>query len=494
MATISAVPLETTKSIRVWCSFHVALAALVGITVYLFCGKSVADPDIWWHLKNAQILIHQHHWIRYDSYSFTVHGTPWVNSEWLSEVIYYAAWAMGGLKGIFLLYLGMAEAIMLGLFYLTYKVSESIKAAFLVNCVAVTLAVVNFGPRTILFGWACMVVMLLILWRFETRGQGPLWALPVLFCMWANFHGSWLIGFVVFGIIFSAGLLQGSWGNIEATRWSKTQLRRLSATGIAIIGALFINPYGYKLVIYPFDLAYRQKLNVAHIEEWASVDFHEVRGKIVLMVIMALLLLAWRAKDKWKLSEVALIAFTLYASLTYVRFLFLAAIILTPILARKITFLPPYKREVDKPWLNAAVVAAVVVLMLWRLPSNRTLEQDVSSKFPTQAISFLQQHPGMRVLNHYMWGGYMIWATPPAPTFIDSRTDIFEYKGVLKDYLDLIQLKDSLAVMDRYKIDLVLFPAKDPVTYLLRNSSQWKLVYEDKVACIFARTGVSLAK
>ncbi|MHB8888033.1 MAG: hypothetical protein ACYC46_04380 [Acidobacteriaceae bacterium] len=471
-----------------------ALAALVGITVYLFCGKSVADPDIWWHLKNAQILIHQHHWIRYDSYSFTVHGTPWVNSEWLSEVIYYAAWAMGGLKGIFLLYLGMAEAIMLGLFYLTYKVSESIKAAFLVNCVAVTLAVVNFGPRTILFGWACMVVMLLILWRFETRGQGPLWALPVLFCMWANFHGSWLIGFVVFGIIFSAGLLQGSWGNIEATRWSKTQLRRLSATGIAIIGALFINPYGYKLVIYPFDLAYRQKLNVAHIEEWASVDFHEVRGKIVLMVIMALLLLAWRAKDKWKLSEVALIAFTLYASLTYVRFLFLAAIILTPILARKITFLPPYKREVDKPWLNAAVVAAVVVLMLWRLPSNRTLEQDVSSKFPTQAISFLQQHPGMRVLNHYMWGGYMIWATPPAPTFIDSRTDIFEYKGVLKDYLDLIQLKDSLAVMDRYKIDLVLFPAKDPVTYLLRNSSQWKLVYEDKVACIFARTGVSLAK
>lgn len=494
MATISAVFPETKAATRVWCTFHVALAALVGTVVYFFCGKSIADPDIWWHMNNAQILLQQHHWIRFDSYSYTVTGIPWVNSEWLAEVFYYVAWMIGGLKGVFLLYLGMAEVVMLGLFYLSYKVSGSIKAAFLVDCVAVALAVVNFGPRTILFGWACMVIMLFILWRFETYGRAPLWTLPIVFCLWANLHGSWLIGFVVFGIIYAAGLLQGNWGNIEATRWTATQLRKLSITGLAIIGSIFINPYGYKLVIYPFDLAYRQKLNVAHIQEWASIDFHEVRGKIVFLVLMTILFFAFRAKEKWRISEVVLIAFALYTSFTYVRFLFLAAILLAPIISRKMIFIPPYKREAEKSWLNAAVVVSLIVMMIWRLPSNKVLAQDVASKFPTEAIHYLQQHPGKRVLNHYMWGGYMIWSKPSVPTFIDSRTDIFEYRGVLKDYLDIMQMKASLDVMDRYKIDLVFFPAKDPVTYLLRNSPKWHIVYEDKVSCIFERTGTSHAR
>lgn len=472
---------------RIWCPFHAALAALIATMVFFFCGQSVADPDIWWHLENARILVTEHHWIRFDTYSYTAAGSPWINSEWLSELVYYAAWKAGGLKGLFVLYLFMAELVMMGLLYLAYKVSGSIKAATLASIVAVLLAVVNFGPRTILFGWACMVVVMLILWKEMDHGDAPLWPLPITFCLWANLHGSWLIGMVVFAIVIAARSFDFKWGNIESTKLSRDQLQRLITSWLCSAAALFVNPYGYKLVFYPFDLAFRQKLNVSHVEEWASIDFHEPRGKIVFGLIILIILLALTAKRKWSLAEVGFIAFALYTSLTYIRFLFLAAILLTPIIARRFTFVPPYKREIDRSWLNAIMVVILFGIIVYRFPKTKTLADDIGKKFPIGAIHFLQHHPGERTLNHYMWGGYMIWAKPAIPTFIDSRTDIFEYKGVLADYLDLLRLKDPLELIDKYHADLVFFPPKDPLAYLLRHSSGWHVAYEDDISCIFER-------
>jgi len=39
------------------------------------------DPDIWWHLRNAQTLLTTHHFIRQDTYSFTTFGQSWINPE-----------------------------------------------------------------------------------------------------------------------------------------------------------------------------------------------------------------------------------------------------------------------------------------------------------------------------------------------------------------------------------------------------------------------------
>ena len=37
------------------------------------------DPDIWWHMRNAQYLFQHHQFPRFDTYSFTVAGHPWIN-------------------------------------------------------------------------------------------------------------------------------------------------------------------------------------------------------------------------------------------------------------------------------------------------------------------------------------------------------------------------------------------------------------------------------
>jgi hypothetical protein len=95
---------------------------------------------------------------------------------------------------------------------------------------------------------------------------------------------------------------------------------------------------------------------------------------------------------------------------------------------------------------------------------------------------------GERVFNHYMYGGWMIWSQPSIPTFIDSRTDIFEYKGVLADYLDTIGMKNSVAIVDRYHAKYIFFPSKDdPFTYFIRHTDGWHVIYDDGVSCVFER-------
>jgi hypothetical protein len=127
-------------------------------------------------------------------------------------------------------------------------------------------------------------------------------------------------------------------------------------------------------------------------------------------------------------------------------------------------------------------------MVTW-LPSQASLENTRDKAFPTQALGFVMSHglAGERMFNYYGWGGYLAWAQPEVKTFIDSRTDIFEYTGVLKDYLDATGLKDTLNVLDRRQVQWVLFPSQDPLSYFLAHTDNWRVVYNDGVAEIFER-------
>lgn len=472
-------------------SFPVLLGALLLGWVFWIAKASIADPDIWWHMENARYLFAHHHFPNFDTFSFTTLGHPWMDHEWLAEVPYYLGWRALGLTGVYLVYLGILDFIFLAIFYLGCKSSGNVKGSWIAACFCVFLGAVSFGPRTLLYGYIYLVILLLVMQRFRSKGQAPLWLIPILFCLWVNSHGSWLIGLVVFGILIASGFIEGDWGRVYAVRWTPKQLRQLFVTAGASVAALFINPWGYHLVYYPFDLAFRQKLTVNNIEEWASVDFNEpVRGKIVLIMLAALLIGALVMKHKWELWQLGLAMLAMYSGLTYVRFLFLAAILVVPLLARFLDFIPPYRPEIDKPLLNAGIIVAMLVIIISHFPTEDMLKNGVAERYPTAAVTYVKVHglPG-RTLNHYMWGGYLVWKDSGLKTFVDSRSDIYEYEGVLGDYLDMLRLKNSLKVLDKYQIRWVMFPPKEPLSYLLEHSGNWKVVYNDDVTEIFERLG-----
>ena len=478
------------QRLRTAFSFPVMLMAWIVLVVVRLAERNLPDVDLWWHLRNAQYLRTLHRLPNFDTYSFTVAGHPWMNPEWLGEIPYYLAWHAFGLEGIEILMLLLLESIFLGVLYLCYQKTRHFKASVLACWFAMFLGTINFGPRTILFGYVYLIILLIVLERFRQCEKAPLWLLPALFCLWINTHGSWCLGAAVLGIFVASGFVEGEWGLVQASHWSSRQSRQLLVACGASWAALFVNPYGYRLVLYPFDLAFRQPLNVASIEEWVSVDFHTLRGKVVLVLLVGLFCSALATRRQWRFSDLVLMLFALCSGLTHERLLFLAGIIVAPVVAELLQGVPRYRPEIDKRWLNAVIICGILAFVVYRFPTPAQLEQQVAEQYPVEILPYLKSHePFGNVLNYYPWGGYLGWKDPQFKVFVDSRVDLFEYAGVFKDYLDLVGFNDPLRILDEYRIRYVLFPPRSPLTYLLETSPNWRVVFSGQISTLLERVG-----
>src|SRR5262249_46869481 len=151
----------------------------------------------------------------------------------------------------------------------------------------------------------------------------PLWILPPLFFLWANTHGSWSLGLVLFVLVGISGLVQGSWGRADAVRWSPRQLKQYIITGIASVAALFLNTYGWKPLSCLLAPARNKKLTIGRIEQRIQVPFPPLRGKLFFLLRLGLLLPPLFPTRRWDLAEVLMLLFALYSGLTYIRFLVL---------------------------------------------------------------------------------------------------------------------------------------------------------------------------
>ena len=489
--------------LRAGTSFLAVLTlVLIGLQfVFALYRRDMNDPDIWWHMRNAQYLFEHHQFPRADMYSFTVAGHPWINHEWLSEIPYYLAYKWFGLVGLKTICFLTFDAIFLLLLYLCFQESRNFKASVFVCYFATFLATVSFGPRTMLPGYLFLIALLIVLHKFRTEGNAPLWAVPLIFCLWINCHGSWSQGLIVFFLIAVSGLVGGQWGLVESRKWTSTQLRQLALTGIASIAALFVNPFGWRLVAYPFDMALRQKSAIMQIAEWVSVDFHEMRGKMAILLIIGLMLAALFRNRTWNLGEVLVVFFALYCGLTYMRFLVLLGFVVAPVLAKALDFFPLYRPLDDTPKVNAIVMLTIIGVMIYLWPKEAQVRASVEETYPAQVLPYLNAHPPQgNVLNFFLWGGYLGWHDRNFKTFIDSRVDIFQYEGVFDDYLalmgaDLAQHRPD-PILTKYNIKYVLFPSPDSknplhtgggLVYTLQQDPKWKTVYKDSVCVLLEK-------
>jgi hypothetical protein len=463
---------------------------LVGV-VFGFAVRSIAEPDIWWHLRNGEEMVVHHTIPSVDTYSFGAAGSAWLDHEWLSEIPFFLAFRAAGLQGILALYFTLLVLIYLGVYYRTCREGADCKSATLTTLLAIFLGVVSIGPRILLFGWLCMVGLLLVLDHFQHTGKG-LWLLPFLFAVWINLHGSWIFGMAVLGLTIAAGFVKGEWGLVVARRWTRAEYKYLlMATGASVV-ALFINPFGYRLPLYPFDLLFRQPSNLKYIEEWHSVDFGNGNGKLALLVILALLAAPLFSQRRWELHGVLLTAFALWAGLSHSRLLFFAGLVIPPLLASRFELFPPYDPNIDKPWLNAVIMVGMLGGMIYFSPPAVKLQQDVEGQYPAAALKFMRQHQLQgRIFNADWWGGYMEWNTPELKPFVDGRTDIFVYNGTFDDHVRAGVIQQPFEILNKYRIDYVLLEPKRPLTYLLEHSPEWKTIYSDKVAELFQRMPTS---
>jgi hypothetical protein len=475
-------------------TFPMAILAIIIGKAFWTCRGRIVDTDLWWHLRNGESMLAQAKLPAMDAYSFTAAGSPWLDHSWASELLYYAGYRAFGLQGIFVIFTLATAALLVSLFCVCRRRAQDPLAAGICAIWGGLLAMVGFTPRAQNFGWLCFIAVFAILLRFRDEKRAPLWVLPILFCLWINFHGSWPVGLVVFGIVAGAGLIHRDIGQLTASPWTPPERRRLLLTFVCSVAALFINPLSFHLVLYPFDLLFKQNLNVTIGGEWASVNFNDSRGLFVMVTVSAVLAFALSRRRAWRIDDVALLAFALFCGLTHIRLLVITGCVVPAILVSHFGRISTYNPEHERNLLNAGILVAVAAIIILGFPTEQDLSAQVEQFFPAGAANYLRDHPvAGKMFNEYEWGGYLEWALPQTRTFIDTRTEIFEYSGVLRDYVAISTFERTEELFDQYDISYVIYPNGTPLSYFLSKSARWRCLYEDKLAIVYTRPAAAEA-
>jgi hypothetical protein len=260
---------------------------------------------------------------------------------------------------------------------------------------------------------------------------------------------------------------------------------------ILSVAALFLNPVGVKLILYPLNTMLDPGMGFSPIEEWQPLQFSDGRSFAFLGVLACifLLVIVRRAELPWR--ELLVLAVGTWLAASHVRMLFVFGILAAPILSRLIsTAWNEYNAEGDRPLPNAVLLAVSLLVALLAFPNHRNLETQVEEHSPATAVEFIRAHHlSGPMLNDWVFGGYMLWAAPEHPVFIDGRGDVFGWAGVTDQFGKWAQLQtDPKTLLDTYGIRFCVLSRQSPLVVVLPLLPEWKEVYSDNVAVIFARS------
>ena len=231
-------------------------------------------------------------------------------------------------------------------------------------------------------------------------------------------------------------------------------------------------------------------IQLENVEEWAPLNMTEERGIALLAVLLCSFLLVAIRRAELYFDELLLLVLGTWLAVSHIRMLIVFGILVAPILSRQLsTSWEGYDAKNDRIWPNAVMIGLSLLVIFLAFPSLRYLQQQVESQNPVKAVQFIKaSHLSGPMLNEYGFGGYLIWAAPEHPVFVDGRGDVFEWSGVLGEFNDWKTLRsDPNALLRKYGISFCLLSRQSPTVRVLLLLHEWKIAYSDNNAVVLVR-------
>jgi hypothetical protein len=118
---------------------------------------------------------------------------------------------------------------------------------------------------------------------------------------------------------------------------------------------------------------------------------------------------------------------------------------------------------------------------------GRQLVQDgfEPARFPVEAVAWARENNVKgRIFNEMLWGGYLVYAWPENPVFIDGGVDFYGGE-FFRSYRHVMTLqpgwRDSLAA---WQIDLALVPRVSAIGHELLLAPNWHPIHCDGTALL----------
>ena len=493
---------------RAWRGIAVLLA-LGGLG--LLTVRPIDDPDLWWLLGAGRYMVETRAFLSTDPFSYTANGATWINHAWGFELLLYAIYGGAGTTGL-ILFQALVTVGIFGMLYRTLRREGAPTWAALALLTAGAVATQGFWrARPQLVTYLGLAVFGSALRDFRAGRQdrrGLLW-LPLFMVVWVNLHAGFLIGLVLVGLTLAGEVVDAAFAGREPRAGVADRVNALAVTLGLSVAAAFLNPFHYRALLFPWQVV-SDRLSQDFITEWASLPFQDpqvvlLEGLVVLFVVLSLL-----TRRPPVLSELGVVLVFVYLALPAARNAPLLVIVLLPILGHELAeWLTTRSRGFASPALRwsrvvagGAGVALVAALGAWRGggPAAESLVPSalvaplrpglgIGGSFPAGAVAYLQAHrlPG-RLLNEYVWGGYLIWTLyPDYRVSIDGRAAVYG-PALLGEHIALVDLHPGwAAALDHLAPDVALVRAGSPLALVLRASPGWETRYEDSVATVLGR-------
>jgi hypothetical protein len=475
-----------------------ALAALATALLLRGARMFAHDGDGARHIRLGREILDGGQVLRADVLSHTRAGDPIVLHEWLSEVALAGADIAAGLPGVAVLAALLFTVAVWGVYRSAEELGAPRPLALGACLLALLLHAIHLLPRPHLFTTALAAVYMLLLLRFaRTDRWSVLLPLPLLMVAWANLHGGFLLGFVLIGA-FLAGALLGS-SELAAGRRAA---RPLGVVLVACVAASLVTPHGFELWTYTTGHLGTDDFLLSVTEEFRSIDFHQGYGRAFLVVLFAGpgLWMTGRVRVSW--LGAGLYLFFAASALHSARNIPLSALATLPWLAvwaqealesggGAATSLLARLRRMDRddrslrPWGWAL---AGIGLVAWALGPGAARYQFDPAVFPVRAVERLDGiGTSGHVFNQMHWGGYLLYAAPEIPVFIDGQTDFYG-EELAREYLVAVNGQAGWRdVLDRHGVEWTLIGARQPLVQLLALDREWSPVYTDRVAVVYRR-------
>lgn len=453
--------------------------------------------------------------LRDNTFSTMMPDYHWGNTSWFTDVISYTVYHFGGFFGLSLL----GAFVVTATFFFIAKGSrltlwEETFIFPLLLYLEQPINAISFRGQQMSLLFVGVMYYLLSLYNKKPK---LLWLAIPFFCIWANVHGEFILGFVIFGVWMFLYVIQKLLKDTlqqhkNQTRWlsfRKTLLKNfLSAKKeigilvfilLASLAATCINPFGY--TIHFEAISHIGSPLLKDIAEYLPFPFLSQIWWIQLFVGMLFLTgltflyfkgVLW---ERLPLIGGGILLFLL--SIGVRRYAWPAYYLLMPMLTLVAAYFKPDSRKMTQ---FAATFLLFVVLIgtSWaRLPFtpyvsftwDKYCDSD-SVHCTMQSARYLEEHHLTKDLfSLYGWGGWLIWNFPQIKPTIDGRMHLWEQNGY-SGFVEYYDLEQGMKNIDKTKYNVVYIPFEKPIykqLITLSNQKKWSEVYADKYAAIFVR-------
>ena len=422
------------------------------------------------------------------------HGAPWVDQQWLAQVIYYGTWAAGGGAALAVLSATLVTSgfVVLGLLMLHRGVPPVRMCAWTIAAVVVCVDNTTTRAQSFAFPLIALTLWLILGDSAAPRLRARTWLVVPVLVIWANTHGSVLLGAAL------VGLYAGYRAATALLRRERRAATAYLALGAAAAASVVCTPYGTGVLHFYQRIDAVSPALTRHVAEWARPTLLSAYCWAFFALIVATafaVVLAWRRGTRpdpvLAAAALVLLALALTAIRNQAWFGFGGALLAADTLARS------GGGRVNgfgkaSGWPAAGVCAAAALFGLGVLVT--TPDHQFVSQAPVRAIdaaaALATRNPAALILGDDQSGSAILWLHPATVGRVGFDARLEQYTlAQINAYAEFFGAHGRTwqRILRGYDIVVVARALHPRLARTLAHLPGWQVAYSDPAGIVIDR-------